>query len=185
MKACFQAVSLSEVALWTAGLPPPVPAGLPPLSPAKRFSQISREKGEITARPRGTRRRERAPLPGAPRAPPFPPGGTGGGSCGACALRLEPARPLAAPSEHSSATHLDGASPPPWRLSPGAFPSLGKKSLCPAQLEFLPRGNLGGSAAARVGRVASASIAGPVVGFLGSWGWGDRGWGKSVGRHQQ
>lgn len=122
---------------------------------------------------------------GRPGPLPFPPGGTGGGSCGACALRLEPARPLAAPSEHSSATHLDGASPPPRRLSPGAFPSLGKKSLCPAQLEFLPRGNLGGSAAARVGRVASASIAGPVVGFLGSWGWGDRGWGKSGGRHQQ
>ena len=38
------------------------------------------------------------------------------------------------------------------------------------QLEFLPRGSLGGSAAAQAGRVASASIDGPVVDFLGSWG---------------
>ena len=38
------------------------------------------------------------------------------------------------------------------------------------QLEFLPRGSLGGSAAAQAGRVASAAIAGPVVDFLGSWG---------------
>lgn len=172
MEACFWAVSDLSCALgsWsTHTCPPPRPApSLLLLSPARRFSQISREKGEITARPRGTRRRERAPLPGAPRAPPSSPSATGGGSCGACALRLESARPLAAQSDHHSTTHLDGASPPPWRLSLGALPSLGKKSLCPAQLEFLPRGSLGGSAAAQVGRVASASIAGPAVGFLGS-----------------
>lgn len=45
---------------------------------------------------------------------------------------------------------------------------LPEESTVPAQLGFLPRGSLGGSAAAQAGRLASASTAGPEVGFLGS-----------------
>lgn len=165
---------MTEVALWAAGPLMRSPlflslSRLPPFSPAGLFS---RGKGETSARPRGTSRRGRAPLPGAAGAPPFSPGARvgGEGTCGACALGPRAARLLAAGSENRCATHLDGASLPPPPLCPGALPSLGKKSLFPAKLEFLPRGILGRSAAAQVGRVASASTAGLVVGFLGSWG---------------
>lgn len=169
---------MTEVELRAAGplmRPPLFPSlsNLPPFSPAGLFS---RGKGETSARPRGTCRRGRAPLPGAPGAPPFFPGARvgGEGTCGACALRPGPARLPATRSENRSATHLDGASLPPSPLCPRALPSLRRKSLCPAKLEFLPRGILGRTAAAQVGRVAFASTAGLVIGFLGSWGWGDR-----------
>lgn len=169
-KSCFWIIYDRSCALgrWPTHSPSPLPVPLP--SPALLASRALQQKGETSARPRGTCRRGRAPLPGAPGAPPFFPGARvgGEGTCGACALWPGSARLLAARSENRSATHLDGTSLPPPPLCPGALPSRGKKSLCPAKLEFLPRGILGRSAAAQVGRVASASTAGLVVGFLGS-----------------